>query len=64
MTQCFIALRYGAPGPTWLTALQLAEAWGQHPEDIMRRPRGLLWAARYVVYQKALAKVRKMASKK
>ena len=64
MTQCYVALRYGSAGPTWLTALQLAEAWGQHPEDVMTRRGGLKWAARYIVYQKALDKVRKMTSKK
>ena len=58
------SLRYGKSGPAWLTALQLAEAWGCHPEDVMRRKRGVLWAARWVVYQNALAKVKKMTSKK
>lgn len=64
MTQCYIALRYGTAGPAWLTAIQLAEAWGQHPQDIMERKGGVLWAARYVVYHKALAKAQKALSKK
>jgi hypothetical protein len=38
--------------PYWVTALQLAEAWGCHPQDIMDRPGGLRWAHRYVFYKK------------
>lgn len=38
--------------PTWVLALQLAEVWGCHPEDIMNRPGGLMWAARYSFYRK------------
>jgi hypothetical protein len=48
----------------WVTALQLAEAWGQHPEDIMTRRGGLKWARRYVVYHEQLAKAKKNAEKK
>lgn len=56
-----MALRHGKGGaPAWLTALQLAEAWGGHPEDHMQRPRGILWAARQAAYKEQRAKVRRM----
>lgn len=32
--------------------MQLAEVWGCHPEDVMNRPGGLMWAARYSFYRK------------
>lgn len=57
-------MRYGTNGPAWLTALQLAEAWGEHPQDIMEREGGITWAARWVVYQKARERIRKLAEKK
>lgn len=40
------------PPPLWLGVLQMAEAWGCHPEDIMTRPGGLKWAARWGAYRK------------
>lgn len=63
MTAVFISLRYGKAGPTWVTALQLAEEWGVPPWEIMEAPGSLRWAARRAVYQKALAKVKKLQSK-
>jgi len=54
-------LRYGGGGaPAWVEVLQMAEAWGQHPDDIMHRPGGLRWAARWGAYQRALARIRAM----
>ena len=47
-----------------MAALQCAEIWGQHPEDIMQRRRGMLWNVRRVVYEKASAKAKKNAQKK
>jgi hypothetical protein len=38
--------------PLWLGVLQMAEAWGCHPEDVMTRPGGLKWAARWAAYRK------------
>jgi hypothetical protein len=38
--------------PHWVTALQLAEAWGVPPWEVMERPGGMRWAHRYVFYQK------------
>ena len=38
--------------PLWMGVLQMAEAWGQHPADILTRPGGLMWAARWAAYQK------------
>lgn len=37
----------------------MAEAWGQHPEDILEREGGALWAARWSAYQHELAKINK-----
>lgn len=48
--------------PPWLTALLLAEkGWG-HPDDIMRRRGGLLWAARQAVLDSAREWKRKLDS--
>jgi hypothetical protein len=42
--------------PVWVNALLLAErGWG-HPDDIMRRKRGALWAARQAELDKARRK--------
>jgi hypothetical protein len=38
--------------PLWLGAIQMAEAWGCHPADIMARPGGLMWAARWAEYRR------------
>ena len=31
----------------WVGVLQMAEAWGMHPEQVMQQRRGLLWARRW-----------------
>lgn len=59
----FIAVRNGGPAPAWLVTLQLAEAWGVTPEQVAAMPRGLVWAARWRVYQEAVAKSRKLDEK-
>lgn len=41
----------GAP-PLWLGALQMAEAWGTPPWEVMEHPGSLKWAARWAAYQK------------
>lgn len=33
----------------WVAVLQMAEAWGCHPEQVMQAPRGALWARRWGV---------------
>lgn len=48
-------VRYGGTKgvPSWVTALLLAEkGWG-HPDDIMKRPGGIVWAARQAALDKA-----------
>lgn len=58
-------MRYGNTQgvPSWVTALLLAEkGWG-HPEDIMRRPGGIKWAARQAALDEAREKSRKMDAK-
>jgi hypothetical protein len=53
-------VRYGQTKdvPVWVNALLLAErGWG-HPDDIMQRKRGALWAAR----QSALDQARKKSA--
>jgi hypothetical protein len=41
----------------------MAEAWGMHPQDIMDRPGGVLWARRYRIYQDELHEIRKREAK-
>jgi len=60
--QLYTGVNKGAP--IWISALQMAEAWGCHPEDIMTRPGGLMWAARWAFYQKQAAWVREQKSGK
>jgi hypothetical protein len=38
--------------PLWLGALQMAEAWGVPPWEIMDAPGSLMWAARWAAYRK------------
>jgi hypothetical protein len=58
----YSALRFGRGGaPIWLTALQLAEAWGMHPDDVLQRPGGLKWAARWACYRDMLHKAQENA---
>ena len=38
--------------PTWVTALQLADAWHVPPWVIMEHPGSLMWAARYMFYKR------------
>ena len=38
----------------WGTALQLAEAWGVPPWEIMAAPGSRRWAARWAVYRAEL----------
>lgn len=33
----------------WVGVLQMAEAWGMHPEDVLTKRRGALWARRWGV---------------
>lgn len=40
------------PAPTWLGVLQMAEAWGVPPWEIMDAEGSLLWAARWAAYRK------------
>lgn len=49
--------------PIWVNALLLAEkGWG-HPDDIMRRKGGVLWAARQAELDKARKKSADMDKK-
>lgn len=50
--------------PLWLGALQMAEDWGCHPEDVMTRSGGLMWAARWAAYRKEVAWVQEERNKK
>jgi hypothetical protein len=45
------------PPPTWLGVLQMAEAWGVPPWEIMRAPGSLLWAARWAAYRKEVHRI-------
>lgn len=38
--------------PTWVTALQLAEAWHIPPWEIMEHPGSLMWSARWAFYRR------------
>ncbi len=58
-----VSRSYGAP-PSWLGVLQMAEEWGCHPEDIMSKPGGLKWAARWAAYRKEVAWVQEQKSGK
>jgi hypothetical protein len=49
--------------PTWIAALQMAEEWGCHPEDIMTRPGGLKWAARRAFYKQQVSWVQEQKNK-
>jgi len=40
------------PPPIWLSALQMAEAWGCPPWEIMRERGSLVWAARWAEYRR------------
>lgn len=52
-------MRYGRKGaPTWVLALQLAEAWHVPPWEIMNAPGSLRWAARYSAYAEVVRKIR------
>ena len=42
---------YGSP-PVWLGVLQMAEAWGVPPWEIIRHPGSLVWGARWAAYRK------------
>lgn len=44
--------------PAWLVALQLAEAWGMPPWEVLRAPGSLRWAHRWAVYQQAINRIR------
>jgi hypothetical protein len=50
--------------PQWVGVLQMAEAWGCHPQDIMEREGGLLWAARWSFYRKQVRWVEEDRAKK
>lgn len=41
----------------WLPVLQMAEAWGCHPEEVMARRRGALWARRWSAYQEIRGRI-------
>ena len=59
-------MRYGhAKGvPSWAQALVLAErGWG-HPDDIMKRPGGIVWAARQAALDEARQRSAKMDRQK
>jgi hypothetical protein len=38
--------------PQWVGVLQMAEAWGVPPWEIMEAEGSLLWAARWAFYRK------------
>ena len=60
----FATLRFGRPGaPTWMTALQLAEAWHVPPWEIMDAPGSLRWAARYAAYHEVVRKVQEQSER-
>lgn len=58
-----MALRQGGRAPAWASALQMAEAWGMHPADVLARPGGLRWAARFRVYRDELHAAQKKPRK-
>lgn len=60
--QLFTGVNKGAP--TWIAALQMAEEWGCHPQDIMERPGGLMWAARWSFYKRQMRRVEEQRAKK
>ncbi len=55
--------RSGGP-PTWMGVLQMAEAWGVPPWEIMSAHGSLKWAARWAAYRKEVAWVHEQNSKK
>ena len=58
-----MALRQGGRAPAWASALQMAEAWGIHPADVLARPGGLYWAARFRAYRDELHEAQKKAKR-
>jgi len=60
--QLYTGVNKGAP--IWISALQMAEAWGVPPWEIMEHPGSLMWAARWAFYQKQAAWVREQKSGK
>jgi len=56
----FLAVRYGKAAPPELVAVQLAEAWGVPPWEIMEAPGSLYWAGWRRVLKEAEAKSRKL----
>lgn len=47
--------------PIWISALQMAEAWGIPPWEIMERSGSLRWMARWKFYREQVARVEKDA---
>jgi len=41
--------------PIWVKVLQMAEAWGVPPWEIMQQPGSVRWAARWSFYREQLA---------
>lgn len=41
-----------------MAALQMAEAWGVPPWEVMEHPGGIVWAARWALYEQQKARVR------
>ena len=59
--QLYSAARYGRGNvPIWAVALQLSEAWGIPPWDVMAHPQGVRWAARYAAWKQAESQAREM----
>lgn len=45
----------GIPVPLWVSVLIMAETWGEHPEDIIKRRGSLKWSRRFGLLQRARA---------
>ena len=49
--------------PPWATAIQMGEAFGMWPEDVMHAAGGLVWAARFTAYRKAYREAQEYKNK-
>lgn len=49
--------------PVWMGVLQMAEAWGTPPWEIMERRGGLIWAARWAAYKRQVRWVEEQQTK-
>lgn len=58
-----VSRAYGPP-PLWLGVLQMAAEWGMYPEELMKAPGSLKWAARWAAYRKEVAWVQAQQNKK